>query len=50
MALKWLGKEQLIVSSSYTKGKKAYVILDLEKQVKDASDILKMVKKLHWYS
>ena len=48
--VKMVGKEQLIVSSSYTKGKKAYVILDLEKQVKDASDILKMVKKLHWYS
>lgn len=48
--VKLVGKEQIIVSSSYTLGKKAYVLLDLEKKIKDAKDIIKMVKKLHWYS
>ena len=47
---KLIGKEQLIVSSSYTHGKKAYILLDLEKKIKDAEDIIKMIKKLHWYS
>jgi hypothetical protein len=47
---KIIGNAQLIVSSSYTKGKKVYINMDLEKNIKDAKDILKMVKKLHWYS
>ena len=48
--VKLLYEKQVIVSSSYTTGKKAYVILDLEKKIKDAKDILNMVIKLHWYS
>jgi Icc-related predicted phosphoesterase len=43
---KLIGKNQLIISSSYSKGKKAYVELDLEKKVNDGKDILKMVKYL----
>lgn len=39
-------KNQLIVSSSYSKGKKAYVELDLEKEIKKGKDLLKMVKYL----
>lgn len=35
--------QQLIVSSSFSKGKKAYVELDLEKEIADARQILKMV-------
>ncbi len=38
---------QLIVSSSYSDGKKAYVELDLEKEIKNGKDVLKMVKYLH---
>lgn len=34
---------QLIVSSSFSKGKKAYVKLDLEKEIRNAREILKMV-------
>jgi Icc-related predicted phosphoesterase len=37
-------RNQLIVSSSYSKGKKAYVELDLEKEIKSGRDIKKMVK------
>ena len=48
--VKLLYDKQLIVSSSYTTGKKAYVVLDLEKKIKDARDIFDMVTKLHWYS
>jgi serine/threonine-protein phosphatase PP1 catalytic subunit len=33
-----------VVSSSYSKGKKAYVELDLEKNIKKGKDVLKMVK------
>lgn len=36
----------LIVSSSYGKGKKAYVELDLEKDIMDSKDLLTMVKYL----
>jgi Icc-related predicted phosphoesterase len=46
--IKLIGSNQLIVSSSYTKGKKAYVLLDLEKKINNAEDILDMVKKLNW--
>ncbi len=48
--VKLIDDKQLILSSSYTQGKKEYVLLDLEKKIKDAKDILKMVKQLHWYS
>ena len=48
--IKIVGKEQIIVSSSYTLGKKSYLILDLEKKIKDARDLLKMEKQLHWYN
>ncbi|MGZ7108633.1 MAG: metallophosphoesterase [Methanobacterium sp.] len=43
---KLIGKNQLIVSSSYSKGKKAYVELDLEKKISNGKEILKMVKYL----
>ena len=48
--VKLVNNKQLIVSSSYSQGKKEYIELDLEKKIKDAKDILKMVKQLHWYS
>ncbi|MGB8234138.1 MAG: metallophosphoesterase, partial [Methanobacterium sp.] len=48
--VKLIDDKQIILSSSYTQGKKEYVLLDLEKKIKDARDILKMVKQLHWYS
>jgi Calcineurin-like phosphoesterase len=48
--VKLVNNRQLIVSSSYSQGKKEYIELDLEKKIKDANDILKMVKQLHWYS
>jgi hypothetical protein len=48
--VKLIGNEQIILSSSYTTGKKSYINLDLEKKIKDAQDILKMEKQLHWYS
>lgn len=37
---------QLVVSSSYGLGKKAYVELDLEKEIKKGKDLFKMVKYL----
>jgi Icc-related predicted phosphoesterase len=37
-------RNQLIVSSSYSKGKKAYVELDLEKEIRGGRDLKKMVK------
>jgi Icc-related predicted phosphoesterase len=48
--VKLINNKQLIVSSSYSQGKKEYIELDLEDKIKDARDILKMVKELHWYS
>lgn len=39
-------KNLLIVSSSYGKGKKAYVELDLEKNIKTSKDLLNMVRYL----
>ena len=48
--VKLINDKQLIVSSSYSQGKKEYIELDLEEKIKDARDILKMVKQLHWYS
>jgi len=41
---KLIEKKILIVSSSYSKGKKAYVELDLGKRIKNGTDLLKMVK------
>lgn len=38
--------KQLIVSSSYSESKKAYVDLDLEKEIKNGKNVLKMVKYL----
>lgn len=43
---KLMYKNQLVVSSSYSKGKKAYVELDLEKRIKGGKDLMKMVKYL----
>jgi Icc-related predicted phosphoesterase len=45
-----IGEDQIVVSSSYTLGKKSYVLLDLEVKIKSAKDILKMVKKLGWFN
>jgi Icc-related predicted phosphoesterase len=41
-----IGKNQLVVSSSYSSGKKAYVELDLEGKIKTGKDVLNMVKFL----
>jgi serine/threonine-protein phosphatase PP1 catalytic subunit len=41
---KIVAQNQVVVSSSYSKGKKAYVELDLEKNIKKGKDVLKMVK------
>lgn len=41
---KLVHKNQLIVSSSYGKGKKAYVLLDLEKNIRKSKDLQDMVK------
>lgn len=45
--IKLVKEKQIIISSSYTQGKKKYIILDLEKKIRDAKDIIKMVKDLH---
>jgi len=42
-----INDKQLIVSSSYSQGKKEYIELDLEEKIKDTKDILKMVKQLN---
>lgn len=39
-------KNQLIISSSYSTGKKAFLELDLEKEIKKGKELLKMVKYL----
>ncbi|MGF7118544.1 serine/threonine-protein phosphatase PP1 catalytic subunit [Methanobacterium oryzae] len=39
-------KNQLIISSSYSAGKKAFLELDLEKEIKKGKELLKMVKYL----
>jgi len=44
--IKLVHKYQMVVSSSYGKGKKAYVILDLEKDIKKSKDLVNMVKYL----
>jgi Icc-related predicted phosphoesterase len=44
--IKMVYKNQLIVSSSYGKGKKAYIELDLEKNIKKNKELLKMVRYL----
>jgi Icc-related predicted phosphoesterase len=44
--IKLVNKNQLIVSSSYSKGKKAYVELDLKYDIKNGKDIVNMVKYL----
>lgn len=41
--VKKIGK-QLIISSSYSTGKKAYVLLDLEKEISNITDVLEMVE------
>lgn len=41
---KLIEKKQLIISSSYSRGKKAYVELDLEKKINNGKDLVKMVK------
>jgi len=44
---KLIEKKLLVISSSYSKGKKAYVELDLENNIKDGTDILKMIKYIN---
>lgn len=44
--IKLIYKNQLVVSSSYGKGKKAYIELDLENDIKKSKELLKMVKYL----
>jgi hypothetical protein len=41
---------QLIVSSSFSLGKKSYLVIDLKKEIRNARELLKMEKNLHWYS
>jgi len=40
-------KNQLVVSSGYSRGKKAYVELNLKKEIKKSKDLLRMVKYLN---
>ena len=42
-----LNGNQQVVSSSFGMGKKAYVELDLEKEIKNGGDLKKMVRYLH---
>lgn len=44
--IKIVYKKQMIVSSSYGKGKKAYVVLDLDKDIKKSKDLVNMVHYL----
>jgi len=44
--IKLIYKNQLIVSSSYSEGKKAYVELNLKEDIKNSQNLLKMVKYL----
>lgn len=44
---KLIGEKQLILSSSLSRGNKAYIILDLEKKIKNAKEIMKSVKYLN---
>jgi serine/threonine-protein phosphatase PP1 catalytic subunit len=44
--IKLIYKNLLIVSSSYSEGKKAYVELDLKYNIKNSQDIINMVKYL----
>ena len=44
--VKLVSDKQLIVSSSYTTGKKSYLILDLRKNIKNAHELIKMEKNL----
>ncbi|NYB52359.1 MAG: serine/threonine protein phosphatase [Methanobacteriaceae archaeon] len=39
--------KQIIISSSFSLGKKAYVLLDLEKEISRTSDVMKMVRYLN---
>ena len=41
------GDKQLILSSSFSIGKKAYIVLDLEKRIENANDLLKFVRYLN---
>jgi predicted MPP superfamily phosphohydrolase len=45
--IKLVFKNQLIISSSYSYGKKAYVELNMEENIKKSKDLLKMVKYLN---
>lgn len=42
--------KQLVVSSSFSLGKKSYLVIDLNKEIKNARKLLNMEKSLHWYS
>ena len=43
-------KNQLIVSSSFSLGKKSYLVIDLKSKIKNARELRRMEKNLHWYS
>ena len=43
---KLIGEKQLILSSSLSRGNKAYIVLDLEKKIRNAKEIMKAVKFL----
>ena len=42
-----MGEKQIILSSSYSKGRKAYLELDLEEEIGNAYDVLGMIKYLN---
>ncbi len=44
---KLIGEKQLILSSSLSRGNKAYIILDLEKKITNAQEIMKSVRCLN---
>jgi hypothetical protein len=42
--------KQLVVSSSFSLGKKSYLVVNLKNNISKARDLLSMEKNLHWYS
>ncbi len=48
--VKMVHDKQLVVSSSFSLGKKSYLVINLKKNIERARDLLSMEKNLHWYS
>lgn len=48
--VKLVYNKQLIVSSSFSLGKKSYLVIDLKKEINNARKLIKMENNLHWYS